>query len=41
MILLDGKQTSSDIKDEITSEVLQLKKEGKKNSSFSCNNSRK
>jgi methylenetetrahydrofolate dehydrogenase (NADP+)/methenyltetrahydrofolate cyclohydrolase len=30
MILLDGKQTSSDIKDEITSEVLQLKKEGKK-----------
>jgi methylenetetrahydrofolate dehydrogenase (NADP+)/methenyltetrahydrofolate cyclohydrolase len=30
MILLDGKQTSSDIKEEITSEVLQLKKEGKK-----------
>ena len=30
MILLYGKQTSSDIKDEITSEVLQLKKEGKK-----------
>ena len=30
MILLDGKQTSSDIKDEITSEVLQLKKEVKK-----------
>ena len=30
MILLDGKQTSSDIKDEITSEVLQLKEEGKK-----------
>ena len=30
MILLDGKQTSSDIKDEITLEVLQLKKEGKK-----------
>ena len=30
MILLDGKKTSSDIKDEITLEVLQLKKEGKK-----------
>ena len=30
MILLDGKKTSSDIKDEITQEVLQLKKEGKK-----------
>ena len=30
MILLDGKTTSSDIKDEITLEVLQLKKEGKK-----------
>ena len=30
MILLDGKRTSSDIKDEITLEVLQLKKEGKK-----------
>ena len=30
MILLDGKQTSSEIKDEITLEVLQLKKEGKK-----------
>jgi len=36
MILLDGKKTSSDIKDEITLEVLQLKKEGKKNSSLSC-----
>ena len=30
MILLDGKKTSSDIKDEIRLEVLQLKKEGKK-----------
>ena len=30
MILLDGKKTSSDIKDEITQEVSQLKKEGKK-----------
>ena len=30
MILLDGKTTSSEIKDEITLEVLQLKKEGKK-----------
>tara|TARA_B110000908_G_scaffold161195_1_gene205228 strand:+ start:51 stop:926 length:876 start_codon:yes stop_codon:yes gene_type:complete len=30
MILLDGKKTSSDIKDEITLEVSQLKKEGKK-----------
>jgi len=30
MILLDGKKTSSEIKDEITLEVLQLKKEGKK-----------
>jgi len=30
MILLDGKKNSSDIKDEITLEVLQLKKEGKK-----------
>ena len=30
MILLDGKTTSSDIKDEITLEVLQLKKEVKK-----------
>lgn len=30
MILLDGKKTSSDIKDEITLEVLQLKKEEKK-----------
>ena len=30
MILLDGKTTSSDIKDEIKLEVLQLKKEGKK-----------
>jgi methylenetetrahydrofolate dehydrogenase (NADP+)/methenyltetrahydrofolate cyclohydrolase len=30
MILLDGKKTSSDIKDEITLEVLQLKNEGKK-----------
>ena len=30
MILLDGKTTSSDIKDEITLEVLKLKKEGKK-----------
>ena len=30
MDLLDGKKTSSDIKDEITLEVLQLKKEGKK-----------
>jgi methylenetetrahydrofolate dehydrogenase (NADP+)/methenyltetrahydrofolate cyclohydrolase len=30
MILLDGKKTSSDIKDEITIEVAQLKKEGKK-----------
>ena len=30
MILLDGKKTSSDIRDEITLEVLQLKKEGKK-----------
>ena len=30
MILLDGKKTSSNIKDEITLEVLQLKKEGKK-----------
>lgn len=30
MILLDGKKTSSNIKDEITQEVLQLKKEGKK-----------
>ena len=27
MIILDGKKTSSDIKDEITQEVLQLKKE--------------
>ena len=26
MIILDGKKTSSDIKDEITQEVLQLKK---------------
>tara|TARA_B100000767_G_scaffold272193_1_gene299362 strand:+ start:28 stop:903 length:876 start_codon:yes stop_codon:yes gene_type:complete len=30
MILLDGKKTSSDIKDEITLEVSQLKKDGKK-----------
>ena len=30
MILLDGKKTSSDIKDEITLEVSQLKKQGKK-----------
>lgn len=30
MILLDGKKTSSEIKDEITLEVLQLKKDGKK-----------
>jgi methylenetetrahydrofolate dehydrogenase (NADP+)/methenyltetrahydrofolate cyclohydrolase len=30
MILLDGKKTASDIKDEITLEVSQLKKEGKK-----------
>ena len=30
MILLDGKTTSSEIKDEITLEVLELKKEGKK-----------
>jgi len=30
MILLDGKKTSSDIKDEISLEVSQLKKEGKK-----------
>ena len=30
MILLDGKKTSSDIKDEIAIEVAQLKKEGKK-----------
>jgi methylenetetrahydrofolate dehydrogenase (NADP+) / methenyltetrahydrofolate cyclohydrolase len=30
MILLDGRKTSSDIKDEITLEVSQLKKEGKK-----------
>lgn len=30
MILLDGKKTSSDIKDEITLEVSQLKKKGKK-----------
>lgn len=30
MILLDGKKTSSDIKDEIAIEVTQLKKEGKK-----------
>ena len=39
MILLDGKTTSSEIKDEITLEVLQLKKEGKKDSSFSRRNS--
>ena len=30
MILLDGKKTSSDIKDEITLEVLQLKKRREK-----------
>ena len=30
MILLDGKKTSSDIKDEIATEVAQLKKDGKK-----------
>ena len=30
MILLDGRKTSSDIKDEITLEVAQLKKDGKK-----------
>jgi len=30
MIILDGKKTSSDIKDEITQEVLQLKKDGRK-----------
>ena len=29
MIILDGKKTSSDIKDEITQEVLQLKKDGR------------
>ena len=30
MILLDGKKTSSDIKDEITLEVAELKKNGQK-----------
>ena len=30
MIILDGKKTSSDIKDEIIQEVLQLKKDGRK-----------
>ena len=34
MIILDGKKTSSDIKDEITQEVLQLKKDGRKTPHF-------
>ena len=36
MTILDGKKVSNDIKDEITLEVLQLKKEGKKTPHFAA-----